>query len=208
VTPPLPHQPHRRPVAHPCPAHPRAQARRAAGDPPAPRAGERDAVLAASRLRVATAAARSATLADGRPLLPLLAAGGSLARLVGVLRAREGVRQGRRPTPGAAILDSQSVRITEKGGPRGDDGAKRPGQPDLSNDRLVDSRVLCQAPSCRPVRAIESQALLLHGCEQLPAGLLAAAACLSANPAVLVHLGVPLTLVPAALARRHACLQH
>ena len=41
---------------------------------------------------------------------------------------------------------------------------------------------------------------LFHGVQELPADLLAATAGLSADPAVLVHLGMPLALVTAALA--------
>jgi hypothetical protein len=64
------------------------------------------------------------------------------------------------------------------------------------------------APSARSTSSARpDRAFLPHGCEQLPAGLLAAAACLSAHSAVLVHLGVLLALVPAALACGRARLQ-
>jgi hypothetical protein len=49
--------------------------------------------------------------------------------------------------------------------------------------------------------------LSFQGAQQLPAGLLAASACLGTDPAMLVHLGMPLAFVAAALADGHAGLQ-
>jgi putative transposase len=50
---------------------------------------------------------------------------GTWERINQVLRERHRVARGRKPQSTAAVIDSQSVKTTEAGGPRGDDGGQK-----------------------------------------------------------------------------------
>ena len=96
----------------------------AAGDRPA-RGGERDALRADDRLPVAASAHEFPALHHGAAVLLRLARRRHLAadQPSSAAGAREAM--GREASPSAGVIDSQSVKTTEAGGPRGYDAGKK-----------------------------------------------------------------------------------
>jgi putative transposase len=60
---------------------------------------------------------------------------GTWERLHSKLRERVRRQEGKSPKPSAAILDSQSVKTTEQGGPRGYDAGKKSRRPQTASRR-------------------------------------------------------------------------
>lgn len=140
-------------------------------------------------MRVETFAPRFPTPADGLPLLEAVARlEGLWGQILERLRRRERIRNGRAPALSVGIIDSQSVKATDRGGPHGYDGCKRVNG--IKSHLLVDTMgtVLAVVPR---LWVVERTFAWLGKCRCASKDC----ECLAANSESVIHFAVSMTLL-------------